>query len=80
MIEKCANPACSARFLRLRDGRVFKVEIEGDPTSEGKRQSRQTHYYWLCESCFHTVTVTMEKGKGITVVPLPRSRTSARVA
>lgn len=80
MIEKCANPACSATFRRLREGRVFIKEIEADLTSEVKRQPRQTHYYWLCDSCSRTMTVIVEKGKEIKVVALPTAAISARVA
>jgi hypothetical protein len=80
MIEKCANPACTATFRRLREGRVFIKEIEADPTSDATRQPRQTHYYWLCDSCSHTTTVIVEKRKGIRVVPLPTSVTPAQVA
>jgi len=77
MIEKCANSACCAIFRRLRDGRVFIREIEADPTSDAKRQPRQIHYYWLCNSCCRRMTVIVEKEKGIRVVPLP---TPARAA
>lgn len=73
MIEKCANPDCPAIFRRLRDGRVFIKEIEAGPTSDAKRQPRQIHYYWLCNSCCRRMTVIAEKGKGIRVVPLPTS-------
>jgi hypothetical protein len=80
MVEKCANPACSATFLRLRDGRVFIEEIEALPASDGKKPSRQVHYHWLCNSCCRTMTIVAEKGRGIRVVPLPPSANAARVA
>ena len=80
MIEKCANPECSATFLRLRDGRLFIKNIEADPTSKAKGHSRQQHYYWLCNSCCRTMTIIAEKGKGIRVVPLRVSEDAVRRA
>ncbi len=80
MVEKCINPACSARFHRLRDGRVFVKEIEVDPTGDARTHSRQLHYYWLCNSCCRTMTVIAEKGKGVRVVALPASAAVVRAA
>ena len=31
MVSKCANPACSAPFHYLREGKVFRVEVEIAP-------------------------------------------------
>ena len=31
MVSKCANPACSAPFHYLREGKIFKVEVEVTP-------------------------------------------------
>jgi hypothetical protein len=70
MLHKCVNPSCSAIFRRLRDGRIFVIEVEGDPGSEGKGNSRQLRYFWLCNSCRRTMTVIAEKTKGVQVVPL----------
>jgi len=77
MIAKCANPACSAPFRSLREGRVFVKEIEADPPAVGGERSRQPQYFWLCNLCCRTLTVVVEKGKGVRVVPLPASVTAA---
>ena len=78
MVHKCANPACSETFRRLRDGRIFVLEVEGDPRGEGKGNTRQLRYFWLCNSCRRTMTVIGEKRKGVRVVPLgPASDTRA---
>lgn len=71
MLDKCANPACSATFRRLRDGRVFVTEVEVDYQSSASRCARQRQYFWLCNSCCRTMTVIAEKGKSAQVVPLP---------
>ena len=80
MVEKCVNPACSATFHTLREGRVFVKEVAGDPCVDGRRHPRQLCYFWLCNSCCRTLTVIVEKGKGVRVAPLPTSPTPARVA
>lgn len=63
MVEKCANPSCSTRFRKLRDGRLFVME------AAHTGPSRQLHYLWLCNSCRRTMTVA-KKGNEITVAPL----------
>lgn len=71
MLDKCANPTCSARFRKLREGRVFVIEVGAD--SETNRAGRvcQQRYFWLCDSCCRTMTVIAEKdGARIQVVPL----------
>jgi hypothetical protein len=37
MVSKCANPACSTPFHYLREGKIFRVEVEVTPAfSEGE--------------------------------------------
>jgi len=31
MVSKCANPACSTPFHYLREGKIFKIEVEITP-------------------------------------------------
>lgn len=79
MISKCANPACSAHFLYLHEGKLFRVlrrteEAPGpqtgiDPTV--RKRSQRVEFFWLCEKCAAKLTVKYEKGSGITVRPLP---------
>jgi hypothetical protein len=78
MLDKCANPACSARFLRLGDGKVFVTEVDAIYHSDGSGHRRQRQHFWLCNSCCRTMSVTVEKGKKPQVVPLPESATAAR--
>ena len=80
MLDKCANPACSETFRRLRDGRVFVMEIESDYQSSTNERARQRQYFWLCNSCCLTMTVISEKGKRARVVPLPVTGVRARAA
>lgn len=52
MVSKCANPACSEKFLYLHQGKIFQLtptpEVEavggGFPPSLYER-------FWLCDKC-----------------------------
>jgi hypothetical protein len=78
MITKCANPECSAPFRYLRDGKVFRVDVDEqdnaapDPLGAEKRWHRVEHF-WLCGKCAVTMTLVSEKGKGVTAVPLSQT-------
>jgi len=80
MLDKCANPVCPAIFRNLRDGRLFVTEVEAVHHSSIREHGRQRQYFWLCSSCCRTMTLTVEKGKRVQVVPLPESATSGRAA
>lgn len=78
MLSKCANPSCSNRFLRLREGKLFRWDglgIVHNPQSgviaQGK-PSGKIEYFWLCASCSSRVTVVFRQGGGITVRPIIR--------
>lgn len=80
MISKCANPACSARFLYLHDGKLFRFEREAqnadevlvgfDPTV--LKRSNGVDFFWLCKKCSETMTLIHCRGVGITMHPLHR--------
>jgi hypothetical protein len=80
MVEKCANPTCSATFQRLRDGRLFVLEVPIDSTTSGKKPTRPLEYFWLCQSCCRTMTLIMNREVGVKVVPLHPNATSTRIA
>lgn len=73
MVEKCANPSCSATFHRLGEGRLFVKEVEG-ASRDGRGRSRQLCYCWLCDSCRRTMTIVTERGREIKVAPLPAAQ------
>lgn len=77
MVEKCANPACSARFHTLREGRVFVKEVEDNSAGDVSRHGRQLRYAWLCEFCCKTMTVVVKERTSIEVVPLSVSEIRA---
>lgn len=72
MLHKCANPNCSKPFLRLDRGKLFQVETERLPPVHSSRRKllRQIERYWLCDECAQLLTLTFEKGRGVTIMPL----------
>jgi hypothetical protein len=78
MLHKCANPACTAIFRYMREGKMFYVETElfstpdtGRPHGERRKRSRRLEHYWLCDECCVHITLTFDQHKGILTVPLP---------
>lgn len=80
MLNKCANPACSAKFLRLHEGRLFITGVEDEDQSNTSSRERQRQYFWLCSSCCRTMTLIARTGEGVQVVPLPEAAPAARAA
>jgi hypothetical protein len=74
MVENCINPACSASFRYLREGRVFVTEVEGDSRTKSNAHPRQLRYVWLCNSCCRRMTVIVEKGQESKSYLGPRDR------
>ncbi len=82
MVSKCANPGCSAPFHYLRDGKVFRIEIENQPSEpqlvEQAKPAAHVEHFWLCGPCASTMTLVVDNGKVI-AVPLdhPQFRRAA---
>lgn len=73
MLSKCANPSCSTPFVYLRDGKIFKLESEGErpgPTLVSRsKPARRVEHFWLCGNCAPEMTVTFDAEMGVHVVP-----------
>ena len=61
MLHKCANPACTAIFRYMREGKMFYVETElfstpdtGRPHGERRKRSRRLEHYWFVMSAVYT--------------------------
>ncbi len=77
MISKCANPTCSARFLYLHEGKLYRFEREAredtgillgfDPTL--RKHSSGVDFYWLCPKCAARMKLIYCKGVGVTTHP-----------
>ncbi len=77
MLSKCANPACSASFRYLHQGRIFTLVLDPEPTGADAvwdhRVERPVERYWLCEVCAQSMTLG-RAGKSVVVRPMPPSR------
>ena len=79
MISKCANPACSTRFLYLHEGKLFRFEREAKEDTElllgfdpnQRKHSRCVEFYWLCKTCATRMTLIRRKDGGVRPQPLP---------
>lgn len=78
MVSKCANPACTAVFHYLREGKVFQLQVEGCRSSQpyllhpAKPPARVEHF-WLCGACASTMTLVVDNGR-VTTVPLAHAQ------
>jgi hypothetical protein len=88
MLAKCANPACSAPFLYLREGKLYQIEMQTEmPAAAGEQKAevaknerkpaRRLEFFWLCGRCARQMTLSFDRGRGVVVVP---TRTQGAVA
>ena len=78
MLAKCLNPACSTRFLYLREGRIFRLEIPL-PASSGYTHRREL--FWLCGLCSKTLMVVVRDNRPAVMprfLALPGTRIEAQ--
>lgn len=76
MLSKCANPACSARFRYLRQGRIFNLEVKKLSSHGDGQVSHRFEHFWLCDCCAAVMEVVWENGVANT--RLLRSRADSR--
>jgi len=75
MVSKCANPECSAPFHYLREGKLFQLEVDGTehgslrPGLVGK-PAHHIEHFWLCGACCATMTLAVDRVRGVVTVPL----------
>jgi hypothetical protein len=72
MLSKCANPSCSALFLYLHQGKLFRMETSVGPGNEAganpaetRKPVRKLEYFWLCQECCRSLTLTFDRAAGI---------------
>lgn len=71
MVGTCANRHCGAPFLYFRAGRLFTFDLNDAPSLEGRGADQRTvEHFWLCDRCASTLTLTLERGRGVVVGPL----------
>ena len=84
MVSKCANPACSTPFHYLREGKIFRVEVEAAPASDkvagangnsspflvGQRKpTLKLEHFWLCGPCSQSMNLRFDRNTGISIIP-----------
>jgi hypothetical protein len=74
MLSKCANPGCSARFLYLNRGKLFRITRESanahrENLLDNQQLTQRLEYFWLCSKCAGEMTLAFRKGVGIVPVP-----------
>lgn len=85
MLSKCANPGCSATFLYLHEGKLFRMDSSGEipgssPVARVTKTARRVEFFWLCAPCAAELTLGYNKETGITVVPLAKGLGRAQTA
>ncbi len=85
MLSKCANPGCTATFLYLRQGKLFRLNVGDDisvSSSLPPKTKTATHieFFWLCSQCATELTIDYDRGTGVAVLPLAKPATRAAAA
>jgi hypothetical protein len=60
MLSKCVNPACSASFRYLHEGKVFRLQRDSTQSDLAGSPSHNFEYFWLCPVCATFLTVVYE--------------------
>jgi hypothetical protein len=74
VLNKCANPSCSAQFRYLHQGKLFEVEIQyaESPTSGGQTKAvngkGHAERCWLCDDCAAHITLRFDARRGAIMV------------
>jgi len=74
MLAKCSNPSCSASFLSLQYGRLYRL----DRDAKTRPSMRRVEYYWLCEHCAPIMTMQLEDDGNVEAISLPAGPPIAR--
>jgi len=74
MLQKCANPSCTAPFRSLREGKLFLAETlpqdSSQPFDGNRRKMRHREHFWLCNDCATQFTLRFDAERGMLTVPL----------
>jgi hypothetical protein len=76
MVSKCANPDCTASFRYFHIGKLFRLDsppAHTHKTASGEdemlKRVPRLEFFWLCDECAGKMTLTFEKGMGVSVQP-----------
>jgi len=74
VLNKCANPVCSAQFRYLHQGKLFEVEVQyadsltGDGQAKPGNGKRHAERCWLCDECAAHITLRFDARRGVVMV------------
>jgi hypothetical protein len=73
MLAKCCNPACSATFHYLHEGKLFPIELRSDSAivasgTELRGTLLHSQCFWLCSSCSRVMTIEPDGKGGVGIV------------
>jgi hypothetical protein len=85
MLSKCANPSCTAAFLYLHEGKLFRMEVvqpsdgaQEDFKSDGNgRTTQRLEYFWLCDACAAQMTIVRTATGRVKTAPLMAFRAAS---
>lgn len=86
MTAKCANPSCPVPFHGLHAGRLFRFEVrlpssscrDVPETVRSMKSGFASVYFWLCEKCALTKTLSFDAAQGLRVKPIGEVRCFAQ--
>ena len=82
MVSKCSNPVCTASFLYLHAGKLFRFDTRSEHVAadwDAPKPVKRVQFFWLCESCVTKFTLVRDAGMDARVVAL-EARARAAVA
>jgi hypothetical protein len=74
MLQKCANPSCTAPFRSLLEGKLFLAETPPQDAKHSfdgaRRKMPRREHFWLCTACSTHFTLYFDAARGMLTVPL----------
>lgn len=79
MLSKCSNPECSAHFLYLHSGKLFRRDSKSIPARHeyASQHSGGVEFFWLCDNCAGRFTLVADSDHQVHAVPLYSRATAA---
>lgn len=73
MVSKCANPVCTASFRYFHTGQLFRLDSSTASASDSENgmnpHAPRLEFFWLCDDCAANLTLTFQKGVGVSIHP-----------
>jgi hypothetical protein len=73
MVSKCSNSRCSASFLYLHTGKLFRFDTPNGKAGtdwDAPKPLNRVEFFWLCEACAMQFTLVTDANIGARVVAL----------